>query len=125
MPSYTHLYDTGHARVTDADIMEWYVHAKNKASITYFEGGAFSLYLARKAERKDVLSVANVLDTLADEGRVVLVHHMIEEGRWEYIAQRVPAYRMADNHRRERWAVNLPLLEKPWPKGRSVFEIAH
>ena len=108
MPTYA--YDTGHARVSEKAIMDWYVHNKDKQSIAYFEGGTFSLFFARKYERPDVMGLISIIDALADEGRVVLVHRKIEEGHWEYIAQRVPAYRMKDNQRRKRWSCNIPEL---------------
>jgi len=110
MPTYA--YDTGHARVSEEAITDWYVHAKDKQSIAYFEGGTFSLFFARHDERTDCMPVIQLLDKLADGGRVVLVHQRLEPDvngsyRWRYIAQRVPASRMKDNRRSERWHYNI------------------
>ncbi len=104
-------YDVGAPLVTVDTIMDWYVHAKDKQSIAYFEGSVLSLFFARHDERKDCMPVIQLLDKLADEGRVVLVHQRLEPDvngshRWRYIAQRVPASRMKDNRRSERWHYN-------------------
>lgn len=101
-------YDTGSVLATDAQIMDWYLSQKDRQSITYFEGGQFSLYFARRDSRQDVMPVVGVLDTLADDGRIVLVHQRLTNGNCRYIAQRVPVSRMSVNQRSKRWKFNLP-----------------
>lgn len=106
---------SGAVLATPLAIVEWYVHAKDKPSIIYFEGPTMSFANARAGGHEAVIAVADALDKLADQGRIVLVHQRMVDDVLDccydrYMAQRVPVSRMKDNHRRERWAYN---LERP------------
>lgn len=105
-------YMDGSVLVTEVELAEWYAQEKHHPMLAYFEGPALSFGFARRNGRADIQPLAQMLDKLANDGRIVLVHQRLEADvmgwhTWRYLAQRVPSARMDGCRRDQRWEYNL------------------